>query len=214
MTFGEALTIYGIKPWFQKQLQPLAQALSNVPPDALTWAALGAALGAAALIYCSYERPALAALAVPLLMIRLVLNAIDGMITDKSGSARAAAQVINDLSDRLSDVAIFLAPAFWPDIKVHLVLLGITAMLIVSYVGVLGKAAGAGRIHSGVLGKSERMIILMVACLLYPLFPEQKVFGFGIFEAMFVLFIPLASITLLQRLDKIFAGLANSENKR
>lgn len=208
------LGIYGIKPWFQKQLQPLVKALWNVDPDVLTWSALGVSLGAGVLLYYSYERPFLAVLAVPLLMLRLALNALDGMLATQTGKARAAGEVINELADRMSDIGIFLPLSFWPDMKVHLVLLAMIAMLIVSYVGVLGKAAGATRVYSGVLGKADRMILLMVACLLYAVVPTNyEIMGFSIFEAMFVLFIPLASITLLQRLDTIFRGLDGGGDK-
>jgi phosphatidylglycerophosphate synthase len=208
------LGIYGIKPWFQKQLQPLVKALWNVHPDVLTWSALGVSLGAGTLLYYAYERPVLAVVAVPLLMLRLALNALDGMVAKQTGKARAAGEVINELSDRLSDLSIFLALAFWPDMKVLLVLLAIVAMLVVSYVGVLGKAVGAQRIYDGLLGKADRMILLMVACLLYALFPTQQFMGFSVMESMFVLFIPLASITLMQRLDKIFAQLAEGPQDR
>lgn len=204
--------IYGIKPWFQKQLQPLVKALWNVHPDVLTWSALGVSLGAAAVLYSANETPKLALAAVPLLLLRLALNALDGMVAKQTGKARAAGEVINELSDRLSDVAIFLSFAFWPEIKLHLVLLAIIAMLIVSYVGVLGKAVGANREYGGILGKADRMILLAVACLVYAIAPDRRLYNFSIIEVMFVLFIPLASITLLQRLDRIFAAL-ESGNK-
>lgn len=201
--------IYGIKPWFQKQLQPLVQALWNVHPDVLTWGALGVSLIAGGLLYWTSDHPLFALLAIPLLLCRLALNALDGMVATQTGKARAAGEVINELSDRLSDVSIFLPFAFWPDIKVHLVLLAIIAMLIVSYVGVLGKAVGAERVYIGMLGKADRMILLMVACLVYAILPDRQLFGYSVFECMFVLFIPLASITLLQRLERIFSLLAD-----
>lgn len=203
--------MYGIKPWFQKQLQPLVKVLWNVHPDVLTWGALGVSLIASAVFYSAYEQPKLAFLAVPLLLLRLALNALDGMLAKQTGKARAAGEVINELSDRLSDVAIFLSFAFWPEVKVHLVLLAIIAMLIVSYVGVLGKAVGAEREYGGLLGKADRMILLMVAAVIYGIAPDRRLYNFSIFEVMFVLFIPLASITLLQRLDKIFSALESSK---
>lgn len=206
--------IYGIKPWFQKQLQPLVKALWNVHPDVLTWGALGVSLIAAAVLHSAYEYPMLALAAVPLLFLRLALNALDGMLAKQTGKARAAGEVINELSDRLSDVAIFLSFAFWPDVKLHLVLLAIIAMLIVSYVGVLGKAVGAEREYGGMLGKADRMILLMVACVVFAVAPDRRLYNFSIFEIMFILFIPLASITLLQRLDKIFAALESNKTPR
>jgi CDP-diacylglycerol--glycerol-3-phosphate 3-phosphatidyltransferase len=208
------LGIYGIKPWFQKQLQPLINALWDVHPDVLTWAALGVSLIAAGVLYSANEHPTIALVAVPLLLLRLMLNALDGMLAKQTGKARAAGEVINELSDRLSDVAIFLAFAFWPDIKVHLVLLAIIAMFIVSYVGILGKAVGANREYGGLLGKADRMILLMVACVIYAVAPDRRLYNFSIFEVMFVLFIPLASITLLQRLDKIFAALEGAQTPK
>jgi len=204
------LGIYGIKPWFQKQLQPIVKALWHVHPDVLTWGALGVSLTAAVVLNSAYEQPLLAIVAVPLLFLRLALNALDGMLAKQTGKARPAGEVINELSDRLSDVAIFLSFAFWPDVKIHLVLLAIIAMLIVSYVGVLGKAVGAEREYGGLLGKAGRMILLMVACVIYAAAPDRRLYDLSIFEIMFVLFIPLASITLLQRLDKIFTSLQNN----
>ena len=61
-----------------------------------------------------------------------------------------------------------------------------------------------------VLGKADRMILLMVACVIYAAAPDRRLYNLSIFEIMFVLFIPLASITLLQRLDKIFTSLQNN----
>lgn len=203
--------IYGIKPWFQKQLQPVVKALWHVHPDALTWGALGISMGAASLLYSAYDQPMLALAAAPLLFLRLALNALDGMVAKQTGKARAAGEVINELSDRLSDVAIFLPFAFWPEIRMRIVLLAMVSMLIVSYVGLLGKAVGAEREYGGLLGKADRMILLMVACVIYAVMPENKLFGFNIFEVMFVLFIPLASVTLLQRLAKIFAALERTD---
>jgi CDP-diacylglycerol---glycerol-3-phosphate 3-phosphatidyltransferase len=208
------LGIYGIKPWFQKQLQPLVKALWNVHPDVLTWSALGVSMLAAVLLYSAYEKPWLAAVAVPFLLLRLMLNALDGMLAKQTGKARAAGEVINELSDRLSDVAIFLSFAFWPDIKLHLVLLAMIAMMIVSYVGILGKAVGAEREYGGMLGKADRMILLAVACIVFAIAPDRRLFNFNIFEIMFILFIPLASITLLQRLDRIFAALDGNKTPR
>jgi CDP-diacylglycerol--glycerol-3-phosphate 3-phosphatidyltransferase len=205
--------MYSIKPWFQKQLEPAVKLLLTVPPDCITWVGLIVSLAAGALVYSSAEKPWLALLAVPLLMTRLALNALDGMVAKQTGKARAAGEVINELADRLSDVSIFLALAFRPDIKPHLVLLAVVAMLMVSYVGVLGKAVGAERVTVGVLGKADRMMMLMVCCLVYAIVPDLQVYGYSIFEVMLVLFIPLASITLLQRLDRIFSLLAGSGTK-
>jgi len=206
--------IYSIKPWFRQQLQPLIKLLWNVHPDVLTWSALGLSIGAGALLFSSYERPGLAVAAVPLLMARLALNALDGLLAQQTGKARAAGEVLNEVSDRLADVAIFLGLTLSPHVDKVLGLLAIIAVLMVSFVGVLGKAVGVERVYAGVLGKADRMIYLMVACLVYGLAPEWTFRGYSVFGILLLLFIPLASITLLQRLDRILCLLHDKESGR
>jgi CDP-diacylglycerol---glycerol-3-phosphate 3-phosphatidyltransferase len=205
--------IYGIKPWFQRRLQPLVPLLSGVHPDVLTWSALVLSLVAGSLLYSATPEQAwMAILVVPLLGGRLALNALDGMVAKQTGKARAAGEVINELCDRLSDVAIFLPLAFRADVRPQLVLLAIVSMLIVSFTGVLGKAVGAERVYAGVLGKADRMIWLMAACLGYACVREQQVMGFTVFEVLCVMFVPLASLTLLQRLNRIFQLLSEKRS--
>jgi archaetidylinositol phosphate synthase len=204
----DPIGIYNIKPWFREQLQPLVKLLWNVHPDVLTWAALGVSLFAGVLLNISNERPWLAVAAVPLLVARLMLNALDGMVAHQTGKARAAGEVLNEVSDRLSDLAIFIGLALSPMADKVLGLLVIIAMLMVSYVGVLGKAVGAERVYGGILGKADRMILLMLACLIYGLAPDAQIMGYSVFNAMLVIFLPLASITLLQRLDRILTVLS------
>jgi archaetidylinositol phosphate synthase len=200
--------IYSIKPWFREQLQPLVKLLWNVHPDVLTWAALVVSIFAGVLLNISFDRPWLALLAIPLLVARLILNALDGMVAHQTGKARAAGEVLNEVSDRLSDLAIFIGLTLSPVVDNTLGLLATLAILMVSFVGVLGKAVGAERVYSGVLGKADRLILLMIASLVYGLAPNFEVMGYSIFGAMLVLFLPLASITILQRLDRILTVLS------
>jgi phosphatidylglycerophosphate synthase len=195
--------IYNIKPWFREQLQPLIKLLWNVHPDVLTWSALALSILAGILLCNSYEHPFLAVAAVPLLFARLALNALDGMLAQQTGKARAAGEVLNEVSDRLADVAIFLGLTLSPAVDKLSGLLSIISILMVSYIGILGKAVASERVYIGILGKADRMIYLMGACLFYGLFPNWTGMGYSIFGLLLLLFIPLASITLLQRLDRI-----------
>lgn len=195
--------IYGIKPWFRRKLSPLVKLLWDVHPDVLTWSALGVSILAGVLLFQSYERPLLALAVIPLLILRLVLNALDGLLASETGKARAAGEVLNELSDRLADLAIFLGLALSPNENKLLGMLSVICILMVSYTGILGKAVGAERVYTGVLGKADRMVILMLACLIHALAPDFSFRGLTVFGIMFLIFIPLSSVTLLQRLDRI-----------
>jgi CDP-diacylglycerol--glycerol-3-phosphate 3-phosphatidyltransferase len=211
LTQKGAMGIYNIKPWFREQLQPLVKLLWNVHPDVLTWSALGVSILSGVLLFNAYDKPFLAVLVVPLLFIRLALNALDGMLAQQTGKARPAGEVLNELSDRMADVAIFLALALSPAVDKSWGVLAVICILIVSYVGILGKAVAGERVYTGLLGKADRMIYLMVACLIYGVIPNWTFMDCSVFGLLLLLFIPLSSITLLQRLDRIMHLLSDKE---
>lgn len=202
--------IYDIKPWFRQQLQPLIKLLWNVHPDVLTWSAVVLSCIAGVLLYLSYYTPWLAFIVIPLLFLRLALNALDGLLAQQTGKARAAGEVLNEMTDRIADVAIFAGLTLCPLTDKFIGFVSIIAILMVSYTGILGKAVGAERVYTGILGKADRMIYLMIVCLIYGFFPDYGIAGFSTYTWLLIIFIPLACITILQRLLRILS-LLNQE---
>lgn len=200
--------IYGIKPWFRQQLQPLIKLLWNVHPDVLTWSAVVLSCVAGVLLYLSFWTPWLAFVVIPLLFIRLALNALDGLLAQQTGKARVAGEVLNEMTDRIADVAIFIGLTMCQLTDKFIGFVAIISILMVSYTGILGKAVGAERIYSGVLGKADRMIYLMVVCLVYGLYPDFGFMGYSTYSWLLIIFIPLACVTILQRLLRILAAVS------
>ncbi len=197
--------IYDIKPWFRQQLQPLIKLLWNVHPDVLTWMAVVLSIVAGVLLYMSFWTPWLAFVVIPLLFLRLALNALDGLLAQQTGKARVAGEVLNEMTDRVADVAIFLGLTMCPLTDKFIGFVSIICIVMVSYTGILGKAVGAERVYSGVLGKADRMIYLMVVCLVYGLYPDYGLLGYSTYSWLLIIFIPLACITILQRLLRILS---------
>jgi CDP-diacylglycerol--glycerol-3-phosphate 3-phosphatidyltransferase len=195
--------LYAIKPRFQALLAPLADGLAarNVQPDALTFAAVGcAALGGAALA-ASPDRPELL-LAVPLLVIaRLSLNALDGMVATRLEVARPWGKVLNELCDRVADLAFLWPMALVPGASVPLVTAALCATLLVSFLGVLGEAAGAGREYGGVMGKADRMAWLGIAAV-----GSLTTQSFVPLQLLPVVLLVGAALTLFQRGARIHAA--------
>ncbi len=152
--------IYGIKPKFQQVLMTVERPLVRwrVPPDVLTLSALGISfLGGFALFASQWTVWTL--LAVPFaVLIRICLNALDGMVAKDLGVARPWGEVLNELCDRLADVAFFVGLALVPGINIPIVVGVLVLMLVTSYVGILSRAAGGPRQYGGVMGKADRMI--------------------------------------------------------
>ncbi len=159
--------LYAAKPAFQRLLGGVADGLARrqVDPDALTYAAVGCGLiGGAVVLAASAEPRALWAIPI-LAVVRLALNALDGMVAVRRGCARPWGKVLNEVGDRLADLAFFGPLLLVPGSEPLLVASSLCAMLLSSYVGVLAEAAGTTRQYGGVLGKADRMVWLSIAAV-------------------------------------------------
>ena len=169
-----ALTLYAVKPRFQAALRRLADGCvrGGISADALTGAGLGAAAGAGAILAAAGARPGWLVAGVPLLLFgRIACNALDGMVARAAGSARPWGTVLNETGDRLADLLVFgglIASGALPPFAALALL---PALLLVSYLGVIGQAAGGARCHAGPLGKADRMLLVGLYCPLAPWLP-------------------------------------------
>lgn len=198
--------MYAIKPRFQQALRAVERPLVRwrVHPDVLTFSALALSLLGGFAIYASPWTP-WALLVVPLVaLLRTALNALDGMVAKSLGVARPWGEVLNEFSDRLSDVALFAGLAFIPGVNLPLAVSALVVMLLGSYVGTLSKAAGGPRQYGGVMGKADRMIVLSLASVLALIFPASQVFN-----GLLVLVLIGLVFTIVQRLRKTHVALGS-----
>ena len=104
-------TTYDLKPAFQRMLTPLMQRLRNagVTPNALTWLAivLSGGLGYAFVLGLA-NRYWFFAVAGGLL-VRMALNALDGMMARTFNLTSKGGAVLNELGDVVSDALVM-----WP----------------------------------------------------------------------------------------------------
>jgi phosphatidylglycerophosphate synthase len=94
---------------------------------------------------------------------RLAFNALDGMVAVRAGVARPWGKVLNELADRLADLALLAPLLLVSGLNTILVTVALCMTLLVSYMGVLAEAAGAARQYGGVMGKADRMAWLALA---------------------------------------------------
>lgn len=161
------MNLYAAKGAANDRLVPLVDRLASagVTPDQVTLAAVPVAfLGGCCLLVSRAAQPLL--LAVPVLVVlRIVLNLIDGNMARRTGRIHPRGELYNELGDRLADIA-FLAPvALLPGAMPEMVLLGVLAGVLASYVGITARAAGGERIYRGILSKPGRMALLAICSL-------------------------------------------------
>jgi CDP-diacylglycerol--glycerol-3-phosphate 3-phosphatidyltransferase len=157
------VTVYELKPRFQALLRPLVGRLARagVTANQVTVAAAVGALVAAQ----AGLRPLFMLVSVWLL-VRMALNAIDGMLAREFGQESRLGGYLNELGDMISDAALYapfalIAPfgSGWVGAVIVLAIVGEGA-------GILGRTAGASRRYDGPFGKSDRAVLFGLLGLL------------------------------------------------
>jgi len=158
------LSIYQLKPRFQNLLRPLVQRLydKGTTANQITVLAGLVSVLVGGVIACFASHLWLFAL-IPLWMIlRMALNAIDGMLAREFGQQSRLGAYLNELCDIVADCALILPFAVIPGVSLLLVLAVTLLALFSEYAGVLGPMVGASRRYDGPMGKSDRAFILGV----------------------------------------------------
>ena len=136
-----------------------------------------------------------------------LFDAIDGKVAKMTNKTSAHGDFLDHVIDRYADVFIVggLALSTWCDLRIGF--LAIIGMLLTSYMGTQSQAVGYKRNYSGLLGRADRLVLLMVAPVLQHIFlvvDIQLPFGLNLLEYVLIYFAVIGNITALQRfLDTI-----------
>ncbi len=195
---NEMISTYTIKPKFQQLLKPVLEWLFkiSITANTITWCAilLSAAIGLAIWLHPF----GLMLLVLPIaLLIRMALNALDGMMARTYNMQSKAGEVLNELGDVISDIFIF-----FPLIKVFpmniYIFLGFLFLSIVNeFAGVLGKAVSGTRQYDGPMGKSDRAFLIGLICLIGYFWPD-------LFQYMDYIFLAAIGLLLVSTGTRIY----------
>ncbi len=162
-------TIYDLKPRFQALLRPVVDRLAarGVTANQITLAALTLSLATGVLTALGAAHWHWPLLLVPVvLLIRMALNAIDGMLAREHAMQTPEGAILNELGDVLSDAALYLPFALIPGVWGGLVVICVVAAVISEMTGVLAVQIGAQRRYDGPMGKSDRAFVFGLCGLL------------------------------------------------
>jgi CDP-diacylglycerol--glycerol-3-phosphate 3-phosphatidyltransferase len=162
------VSIYGLKPRFQALLRPVAGMLyrAGMTANQVTLFACIVSVALGALLCVEHERAVLFLLVPLWFFVRMAFNAIDGMLAREFGQASTLGAYLNELTDVISDSALYLPFAFLPGSNATLVWVVIALSIISEYAGVIAQAIGRERRYDGPMGKSDRAFIFGLLGLL------------------------------------------------
>ena len=146
-------------------LVPLAKGFRRVHPDVFTWASLAvAALGGIAFWKSDGTDTGLTLLVVAwaCVLVNSILDLLDGKVAKLTGKATPRGDYLDHAVDRFSDVLFLLGLAFSPWVRIEIGVLALVFTLLTSYMGTQAQAVGLKRNYSGLLGRADRMVLMLI----------------------------------------------------
>lgn len=162
------MSIYRLKPAFQALLRPGVAALARagVSANQVTVTACLVSIGIGALLAFVPERNGLFALVPLWMLLRMAMNAIDGMLAREFDQKTPLGAYLNELSDVVSDAALFLPFGLIPGSSMTAVAVVMVLAATSELAGTVAVMTGASRRYDGPLGKSDRAFVFGLLGLL------------------------------------------------
>lgn len=203
MTFS----IYDLKPRFQQALRPLLTSLvrRGVTPNQITVLAMALSVVYGATLALQPANRWLWGLFPVFMLVRMALNAIDGMLATATRQKTALGALLNEMGDQLSDAALYLPFALLPQVRAPLLVIVVVMALLTEFAGVLAVMIGSARRFDGPMGKSDRAVVFGLLALLV-----AAGVGAGWFDGLLVLTLWLLVWTLVNRLRQALQAGARS----
>ncbi|PYB68824.1 CDP-alcohol phosphatidyltransferase family protein [Thermoplasma sp. Kam2015] len=106
--------------------------------------------------------------AITLIMVILsaLFDAIDGKLARLKGVSSKLGDFIDHSFDRFSDIFLILGFAFSRFGNVYLGLFALIGVLMTSYLGTQAQALGLNRLYAGLMGRADRLVIMIVFIIL------------------------------------------------
>ena len=189
-------------------LDSIAKHFIKVNPNVLTWISLVFAIFAGMFFY--YSSPDLEMSnfflygAVIFVFLNGLFDAIDGKVAKLTRKTSKKGDFLDHALDRYADVfmvgGIALSPwCRYPSIG----LLAIIGMLLTSYMGTQAQAVGYKREYSGLLGRADRLVLLMIAPIIQHILLYYSDFNLPLdlflLEWILIYFAVMGNITAVQR---------------
>ena len=196
----------------RKDIDPIlnyvAKHMLNINPNTLSWLSLLFALIAGIFFYFSSQNLELnnfyLCIAVFFVFLNGFFDAIDGKIAKLTNKISKKGDFLDHAIDRYADVFIIGGLALSPWCRFNIIgYFAIVGVLLTSYMGTQAQAVGYKRDYSGLLGRADRLVLLMFAPIIQHILLYFT--GVGLLLELFILewvliyFAIVGNITAVQR---------------
>ena len=189
-------------------LNSIAKRFIKINPNVLSWFSVLFAFIAGIFFYFSSPNKELINYylygAAIFIFLNGLFDAIDGKVAKITKKASKRGDFLDHALDRFADVFIVGGLALSPWCRYPSIgLLALVGMLLTSYMGTQAQAVGHKREYSGLLGRADRLVLLMVAPIVQHILLYYSGFNLPLdlylLEWILIYFAVIGNITAVQR---------------
>jgi len=137
-----------------------------------------------------------------MVFLTAVLDALDGIVARKRDLSSKRGDLIDHTLDRVADIIILGGIALGPIVIIEIGFAAIIGVLMLSYMGTQAQAVGAGREYAGLLGRADRLIVLILVPIIHYFNQEQNYM-----ELMCYMFAIVCALSAFYRFNRIWTEL-------
>ena len=135
--------------------------------------------------------------------LNALLDGLDGVLAREIGNASKKGDFLDHVIDRYSDIFIIGGIVFGGYASWGIGVIAIIGVLLASYMGTQAQAVGLSRIYGGLLGRADRIVLILGATVLtlvypYPI-PASGLLSFSFLGWSLVIVAVLGNATAVQR---------------
>jgi archaetidylinositol phosphate synthase len=97
-----------------------------------------------------------------MVFLTAVLDALDGIVARMRNLSSRRGDLLDHTLDRVADILILGGIALGPLVDTTVGFAAIIGVLMLSYMGTQAQAIGAGRDYAGLLGRADRLVVLIM----------------------------------------------------
>jgi archaetidylinositol phosphate synthase len=189
------MTLDQYRPQAQRIMQPAINLVrrAGITPDALT---VGSFIVSALAGIAFYLGGVVSGTI--LVALNAAFDALDGALAREMGIAGAHGDFLDHVIDRYADIFIITGIFAGGAAPWQIGVFALTGVLMSSYLGTQAQAVGVGRFYGGILGRADRLLLIIVAGALTVLIPVE-IGGLNYLGWLLVIFGILGHYTAIQR---------------
>ena len=202
------MTFNYLRPFASKFIDPIAKAFAKagISPNTVSIMSLIFAAMAGVFFYYANGYQKIVLIAGLFVFLNSFFDAMDGAMARYLKIASAKGDFLDHVIDRYSDVFIICGIFLGGHVDWKIGVVAIVGVLLTSYLGTQAQALNIGRYYGGVMGRADRLILIMLASIIYFVYPVC-VSGFSALGWVMVAIAVGSHITALQRIIHIWKSL-------